>query len=300
MNKILDCYRRKDGLYFNFEISGIEISTVTQETGEPNDIIEKAFNSVLKLVKDECERKDIPFDETIPTMEDKIMELRLLGLNNLTFIEGQSDIEFSIRCVADTLFGISTNVTNQAKITCSCGVLDNGILTVSPKESTSVDLIAEYNNLVCNTSCYITYKTLEQVKEENRQAEEQEKLRKEKELADAKIMKINELDTACNNDILSGFVCNIKGEDREFGFNINDQMNLTGKLTMLNANPNIGTVIWKCNGLEGQLDSYTRAEFNQICLSADETKTLKIGKFWQKKNLVLNATTKEEIDEIIW
>lgn len=115
-----------------------------------------------------------------------------------------------------------------------------------------------------------------------------------------KEVKIAELDSKCNKDILSGFVCNIKSEDRLFGYDYDDQFNLTGKLARLSADLSITEVTWKCKGLDGIVDTYTRDEFLTICESADDVKTKKMAKFWTLKSQVLNSTTIEELDSSVW
>lgn len=301
MVQILQAYKEERGIFLEFLTSGIEISTLVTDYKDkaPQQIIEEGFNSISGFVEKDCIRRGVPFDNELPQFVDELKELVLGGIYDVEYLEGSLPLTFNLNCIGVTALDNHEELTSKCKLTTNVGVLTGASLTINVTAPATVLIKAIYNGLEDVKQCSITFVSLEEqaAREQARKKAEEEMLAAQ--LAAAKTQKIKELDTACNNDILSGFTCTVKGEVRAFGFDMNDQMNLTGKLTMLNANPSIDTVTWKCKGLEGQLDNYTREEFNQICVAADDAKTAKIGTFWTKKNAVLAATTIEEVNEIV-
>lgn len=111
--------------------------------------------------------------------------------------------------------------------------------------------------------------------------------------------KIAELDQKCNQTILAGFTSSALGVAHQYGFSTDDQANLTGRLTLINANPSYPEPFdWKT--LDTGPLPHTKAQFIQVCTDGDSFKGGQIAKYWQLKAQVEAATTTDEVDAIIW
>lgn len=114
---------------------------------------------------------------------------------------------------------------------------------------------------------------------------------------DPKAVKLGELNTACNTDILSGFTSNALGADNVYDFDTDDQINLGGMLNAITAGFVTDSVMWKASGYP---QAHTIDQFKLVFVHGMQHKNSKIGKYWTLKGQVLAATTQEEINAINW
>lgn len=116
--------------------------------------------------------------------------------------------------------------------------------------------------------------------------------------------KIQQLLEQCNNDILRGFYSLAKKDvngnpiKKFYPFTIEDQANMTGQLTLIAAGSML-PIYWK--SLEEPIAyEFTKEEFLKLCEDASISRQIKMITFQTLRQQVNLATTKEEIDAIIW
>ena len=97
--------------------------------------------------------------------------------------------------------------------------------------------------------------------------------------------KIQELNIACNQDILSGFSSSAIGEKHEYKFDYEYQGNFDKKLGILSMIPTIQTVDWPTK--DAGIITHTREQFLQVCLD---------GQSWIESNLFRYFRMKAEIE----
>lgn len=112
-----------------------------------------------------------------------------------------------------------------------------------------------------------------------------------------KEMKLNELRRKCSLAIYDGFT---SVKEYEFGMNEHDQMNFTQQvLRLIQRNADLEDIVhWKTknNGVV----QLTVKEFYQVIDDSEAHKLTQQAKFWQLEGQLSQATTKDEIDSIVW
>lgn len=119
-------------------------------------------------------------------------------------------------------------------------------------------------------------------------------------LAKTKLLKINELDLACTENITDGFFSSAVGEEHFYRFNKSeDQLNFNQQLTLMLFDSTIETIYWKTQDV-GVLP-HTRDQFIQVAkVDAAIHKQTCISKYWQLKAYVSSLTTIEEVQAVNW
>jgi len=119
-----------------------------------------------------------------------------------------------------------------------------------------------------------------------------------------KHQKIIELQEVCNRDILKGFYSSAKLDEngnpvrKFYPFEIEDQANMTGQLTLVLAGSTL-PIYWKA--LEEPVAyEFTKEEFLKLCEDAAISRQIKMITFQMLRKQVNDATTKEEVDVIVW
>lgn len=120
----------------------------------------------------------------------------------------------------------------------------------------------------------------------------------DKVLLDMKNMRINDLNTKCNQTILSGFTSYALGEPHQYDFDEEAQRNFNGTLTMLTVDPTISTIVWKT--VDAGPLPHTKDQFIQLCKDGFAFKQNMISKYWLLKTKVQQATTIDEVNAITW
>lgn len=308
MVKVINTFKNENGFAVEYQIDGLSdpISTIVPkaENLTPYEIAHNGLDILMPHLDIEFSRLGIIPDYTMEEIYDKVSTIEILGISNMNFSEGQPYIDQPLRCTGHTKFAQVVDLRDLAEFSlleAKNGISINGnIIRINPTNSCTVTVVAEYDGVTDQRSFDISYSTLADIEERNRIAREQAEKQRLADLENTRSNKIAELQTACNQDILNGFTCHIKDEDRIFGFELDDQLNLTGQLTMFNADPTLTSVYLKCKGLQGLLDTYTKDEFIWICTSADNTKREKINRFWALKQAVLVADTIEDVNDVSW
>jgi hypothetical protein len=117
-------------------------------------------------------------------------------------------------------------------------------------------------------------------------------------LADAQAAKIGELDAKCNETILAGFTSSALGSAHDYDFDYEAQQNLSGMLSLFNADATIADVTWKTKDA-GPL-THTKEQFLQLYKDGFAHKNGHIAHYWTLKAQVQAATTVSAVQEIVW
>lgn len=90
-----------------FLTNGITISAIIYQTKgmTPDEIVSSAYGEIKSLVETECNKLGFTADHELPKIENKILNIRLDGVSDVTFNEGQDAIVREYKCIVTTLFG---------------------------------------------------------------------------------------------------------------------------------------------------------------------------------------------------
>jgi len=118
-------------------------------------------------------------------------------------------------------------------------------------------------------------------------------------LEEIKARKINELDKACNAEILAGFYSDVKFGNRLYGLTSDDQINLEAikNNVFLGIIPD-GTLEYYAKGQP--CEPWSNAEFMTLYSQGMAFKSVRIKACKVKKELTRNTITKEEVNLINW
>jgi hypothetical protein len=121
-----------------------------------------------------------------------------------------------------------------------------------------------------------------------------------KTLDELKQEKINELDQACKNAILSNFTATINSIDYELAYDNAAQSRFNG-VGILFLNNLITQVDWTAyQNTERVRITLTKNDFNTISLAALKHQNDNVTKYSDLYVKVMNATTADEVNQIIW
>lgn len=112
----------------------------------------------------------------------------------------------------------------------------------------------------------------------------------------AKSFKIAKLNAACNQSILAGFTSSALGAEHQYGFDMEDQANLTGRLAGIAAGTSPAEFLWKTKDVGPLL--HTIAQFKQVCADGDARKESQISRYWTLKSQVEAAEQQFKNGEI--
>lgn len=115
-----------------------------------------------------------------------------------------------------------------------------------------------------------------------------------------KQFKINELDNACKNAILSNFTATLNSADYEFAYDFPAQSRFNG-VGILFLNNLITQVDWTVyqNGVRTRI-TLTKDDFNTISLAALKHQNDNVVKYNQLLQDVSNAQSSYDLSKIIW
>lgn len=118
-------------------------------------------------------------------------------------------------------------------------------------------------------------------------------------LQQAKEVKIEELNSRCNETILAGFTSSALGVANKYDFDYEAQTNLNGQLNFINAGLIASNAIikWKASGVP---QDHTVEQFKTVCVDGFAFKQDNVNKYWTLKAQVQSATTKTEVDAVVW
>jgi len=117
-------------------------------------------------------------------------------------------------------------------------------------------------------------------------------------LQNAKEVKILELNTACNQTILGGFVSDCTDEEHFYKFDMEYQGNFAQQGVMLSLDPTIATVIWPTS--DSGVLPHSREEFIQLCKDAQDWKATNIYRYFGLKAHVEACTEISQVSEFVW
>lgn len=132
---------------------------------------------------------------------------------------------------------------------------------------------------------------------------QQEENKPELTLEEIKNYKISELNTACNQEILSGYKSSVKDIEQHYDFDYDTQTNMLAIQNKIILNKILALpapeIKWYYSG-ETVCKTWTTDEFLKLCDDADIFKTNRIDTYKALKAQVLNSTTKDEVSSIVW
>jgi len=176
------------GVIVEYLTSGIDISTLVTDDLSPQEIVQKGFDDLKPCLLAECERLDIELDEEIPTVTDEVISIDILGVNDYTFIEGQTPIEQPLRCVGKTKFNKTLNLTTMAKFEPS------NPLIINPTETSTNEIKCVYGDKTAIKGYTVTYKTKAEVEAEAKAEDERRKQMENAEETDRLLKELDEID----------------------------------------------------------------------------------------------------------
>jgi hypothetical protein len=110
--------------------------------------------------------------------------------------------------------------------------------------------------------------------------------------------KIKEFSGICNKEILEGFNSSAKNGEQHYNFSHEDQINMLGLFTAVTIGGE-QFIEWK-NSSQPICEIWTAEEFLVLYNNAMTYKATKIRKFHELRVEILETTTKEELDNIVW
>jgi hypothetical protein len=116
-------------------------------------------------------------------------------------------------------------------------------------------------------------------------------------LNESKAAKIAELSRQCNATILAGFESNALGTPHFYDFDYEAQTNLGGMLNAITAGIVTESFSWKASGVP---TLHTPTQFKSLFGAGLAHKNEQITKYWTLKAQVNSATTKEDVDAVVW
>jgi hypothetical protein len=121
-----------------------------------------------------------------------------------------------------------------------------------------------------------------------------------KSLDDLKQNKIDELDQACKNAILANFTVTLNSVDYEFAYDTESQSRFNG-VGVLFLNNLITEVPWTAyqNGERVRI-TLTKNDFNTISLAALKHQNDNVTKYSNLYVQVMNATSSDEVNQVLW
>jgi hypothetical protein len=290
----------KEYITIEFISNEITISTRVYNFEEltPQEIVEKAYNGLRPHIDIECDRLGINPDHSLPEVEDEIINIVLLGIEDLWFEERQQPIEKTFRCTGNTRFGKAISLNDVALFSTGNPII------INPSSTENIEVTVTYQGLEDTKSFMVHYTSLAEIEEKNAitlALQEEEKLL---DFEYSKVMKKQDLSNACNAEIIAGFMSSVKfNEPRLYDMNLENQFNMVGLLNDLNLRTAMGlpapeSISYYPKG--EPCTDYTIAEFCTLCLEATAFKTEKINKYKDLAMQVDLTTSKEEVDLIVW
>ncbi len=201
-------------------------------------------------------------------------------------------VKLSEREITPTVTEVLSDI--QSREFWSAGAKDNFISKLSERDVTT-PVVTEYEQPTQEVIDLVTGKKF------SRCGDVQSCIEGEinKSLEQAQAEKLQELWVACNQVIEAGFTSNANGDAVLYGFDQQDQGNLTGKGVMIANGLATEPIYWKGKG-ETDMLALTIAEFKQLLEDGETHKMGYIQAYMIKKAQVQASTTKEEVKAIVW
>ena len=110
--------------------------------------------------------------------------------------------------------------------------------------------------------------------------------------------KIEEINLACNLEILGGFESSVLGgEHHHYKFDMEYQANMNQQMGLLSLDPTIELIPWPTSS--GVL-IHTKSQFVQLLKDASDFKSSKLFRYFDMKEQIMNAETTDEVKLINW
>ena len=110
--------------------------------------------------------------------------------------------------------------------------------------------------------------------------------------------KIEEINIACNLEILNGFDSSVLGgESHHYKFDMEYQANMNQQMGILSLDPTIELIPWPTS--IGVI-VHTKPQFIQLLKDANDFKSSRLFRYFDMKSQIMNAETTDEVKLINW
>jgi len=109
--------------------------------------------------------------------------------------------------------------------------------------------------------------------------------------------KIQEINSLCNLEILDGFESSTLGGSHHYKFDMEYQANFSEQAYLISLGLTADIIMWPTN--DGVLP-HTKIQFLQLLRDAGDFKSGKLFRYFSLKELIMSATTTDEVKNINW
>jgi len=110
--------------------------------------------------------------------------------------------------------------------------------------------------------------------------------------------KIEEINLACNQEILGNFFSSCTGTEHTYKFDMEYQANLNQQMGMLNIDETILSIPWPT--VDNGIVIHNRSQFIDLLKDASDFKTSKLYRYFDLKAQVMNCQHTDEVKLIQW
>jgi len=110
--------------------------------------------------------------------------------------------------------------------------------------------------------------------------------------------KIEEINLACNLEILNGFVSSCTGIEYGYKFDLEYQANLNQQMGMLSLDSAICEIPWPTKN--AGVIIHQRSQFIQLLKDASDFKSSRLFRYFDMKEQIINCLTTDEVKLINW
>ena len=110
--------------------------------------------------------------------------------------------------------------------------------------------------------------------------------------------KIEEINLACNLEILNGFKSSASGEEHSYKFDEEYQRNFGLMIGAISVDPSLDSIPWPTKNIG--IVNHTRSEFIQLYLDGKLFMESKLYRYFSLKEQILAMTSIEQIKAIVW
>ena len=111
------------------------------------------------------------------------------------------------------------------------------------------------------------------------------------------LSKIQEINSLCNLEILDGFESSTLGGSHHYKFDMEYQSNFSEQAYLISLGLTADIIMWPTN--DGVLP-HTKIQFLQLLRDAGDFKSGKLFRYFSLKELIMSATTTDEVKNINW
>ena len=110
--------------------------------------------------------------------------------------------------------------------------------------------------------------------------------------------KIEEINIACNLDILNGFSSTCTGVEHQYKFDMEYQNNINQQASILNLDQTIELVYWPTK--DAGVVEHTREQFINLLKDANNFKSEELYRYFTMKADILAMISLEQVRQVVW